>query len=113
MCAEWRAVHLERREPNGESVRRVGFRCLAQFQKSSHHETNLRLLRRAVTYDRLLYPSRRIFENRQSVLSCGEQCRSAGSAEGDCSAGVLDINETFDRTRFRPMIAYQFVDLTM
>jgi hypothetical protein len=61
-------------QPNGKSVRRVGFRCLAQFQKSSHHETDLGLLRRTVTYDRLLNAPRCIFENLQSVLSGREQC---------------------------------------
>src|SRR6516165_10619777 len=100
-------------EPNGKSIRRVGFRCLAEFQKSSHHETDLGLLRGAVTYDRLLYPSRCIFENLQSVLSGREHCRSAGSTQCDGSAGVLDINETLNRARFWPMNAYQFVDLTM
>ena len=100
-------------EANSKSVRRVGVRCLAQFQKRSHHETDLGLLRRTVTYDRLLNAPRCIFENLQSVLSGSEQCRSAGSAKRDRGASVLDINETFDRARFRAMIAYQFVDLAM
>jgi hypothetical protein len=113
MCTERRGVHLEMRQPDSERIRRVGLRCLAQLQQSTHHKPNLSLLGRAMAYDRLFYPPWRIFENRQSVLSCGKQGGSASSTKRDRSARVLNVNEALYRARFGPVIAYQFVDLSM
>src|SRR5215471_3728899 len=100
-------------QPDSERIRRVGLRCLSQLQQSAHHKPDLSFLGRAMANDRLFYPPWCIFENRQSVLSGGEQSRSASCTECNRSSGILNINETLDCARFGSVVAYQFVDLPM